>query len=154
MKQSTMPEHLHKLQPLDKTTTRYKQLVAAMVQFISQDMQTIAVVYGSGFCNLMAVVEPRFVVPSHTYFLYVDIKQKVQSVVASAPFHCITTDMWTLQHQVKGYLTLTTHFINNEWALHSFVLATLEVAMEHTTENITKVITDILFEYDISENYH
>ena len=38
MKQSTMPEHLRKLQPLDKTTTRYKQPISAMVQFISQDM--------------------------------------------------------------------------------------------------------------------
>ena len=73
-----------------------------MVQFISQDMQPIAVVDGSGFCNSMAVAEPQFVVPSHTYFmqteiprLYADIKQKVQSMVSSAPFHCITTDMWT-----------------------------------------------------------
>ena len=113
---------------------------------------------GSGFRNLMAVAEPRFVVPSRTYFmqteiprLYADIKQKVQSVMSSVPFHCITTDMWTSQHQVKGYLTLTTHFIDSEWALHSFVLATLEVPMEHTAENIGKVITDVLFEYDISE---
>ena len=44
MKQSTMPERLRKLQPLDKTTTRYKQLTSTMVQFISQDMQ----VYSSG----------------------------------------------------------------------------------------------------------
>ena len=82
----------------------------------------------------MAVAEPWFVVPSRIYFMqtgiprfYADIKQKVQSVVSSAPFHCIITDMWTTQHQVKGYLTLTTHFINSEWVLHSFVLATLEV---------------------------
>ena len=32
--------------------------------------------------------------------LYVDIKQKVQSVVAL--FHYIAIDMWTSQHQVKG----------------------------------------------------
>ena len=44
MKQSTIPECLHKPQQLNKITTRYKQLVSAMVQFISQDMQPIAVV--------------------------------------------------------------------------------------------------------------
>ena len=32
--------------------------------------------------------------------LYVDIKQKVQSVVAL--FHYIATEMWTSQHKVKG----------------------------------------------------
>ena len=138
IKQSTMPERLRKLQPLDKSTTRYKKLVAAMVQFISQDMQPISVVDGSGFHNLMAVAEAWFVVPSCTCFiqtevpkLNVDTKENVQSAVSSAPSHCITTDMWSSQHQVKGYLTLTTHFINNKCALQCFVLATLEVPMEH-----------------------
>ena len=56
----------------------------------------------------------------------------MQHVVSSASFHCATTDMWTSQHQVIGYLTLTTHFIDSKWALHSFVLATLEVPMERT----------------------
>ena len=32
--------------------------------------------------------------------LYVDIKQKVQTVLAL--FHYIATDMWTSQHKVKG----------------------------------------------------
>ena len=71
-------------------------------------------------------------------------------MVSPGPFHCITNDTWTSQYQVKGYLTLTTHFIDNEWLLHGFVLATLEVPMEHTAENIKNVVTDILLEYDIS----
>ena len=55
MKQSTMTECLHKVQPLDKTTNRYKQLVEATVQFISQDRQPPAVVEGCGFRQLLAV---------------------------------------------------------------------------------------------------
>ena len=31
------------------------------------------------------------------------------------------------------------------------MLATLEVPMEHTVENIERFVTDILLEYDISE---
>ena len=112
MKQYTMPERLHKLQPLDKTTSRYKQLISAIVQFISQDMQPIAVVDGSDFHNLLAVAKPRFVVPSRTYFMQTEIPRLY---------------------------------------VHSFVLVTLEVPMEHTVENIGKVITEVLFEYDNSE---
>ena len=70
------------------------------MQFISQDMQPIAVVDGSGFHNLMAVAKPQFVVPSHTY--------------------CMQTEIPRLY-------------------VHSFVLATLEVPMEHTVENIGKL---------------
>ena len=47
----------------------------AMMQFISQDMQPIAVVDGSGFHNLIAVAEPRFVVPSRTYFMQIGCMQ-------------------------------------------------------------------------------
>ena len=74
MKQSAMLECLHKLQPLDKTTTRYKQLVSsAMVWSTYQDKQPIAVVDGSSFCNLMAIAEPWFVMSSCTYFMQTEI---------------------------------------------------------------------------------
>jgi len=46
---------------------------------------------------------------------------------------------------------LTTHFIDSGWVLRSFVLATLEVPMEHTAENIKRIAIDILFEYGIME---
>ena len=136
MKQSIITECLRKLQPLDKATKRFKQLVEATVQFTSQDMQPLAVVEGGGFRHLLAIVEPRFVLPSRTYFtqteipkLYVDVKEKVKAVVVSAPFHCITTDLWTSQYQSKGYITLTTHFVDGEWLLLGFVLATSEMPM-------------------------
>ena len=63
----------------------------------------------------------------------------------------LSSQLLQSQYQVKGYLTLTTHFIDNEWALNSFVFTTLEVPMEHTAENIGRVVTGILLEYDISE---
>ena len=79
------------------------------------------------------------------------MKQKVHDVVSSGQFQCATTDLWTSQYQVKGYLTLTTHFIDSEWVLHSVYLATVAVPMEHTAGNIKKVVTDILFDYGIVE---
>jgi len=47
-------------------------------------MQHLSVVEGNGFRNLMAVAEPRFIIPSRTPFtqteipkVYVEVKQKV-----------------------------------------------------------------------------
>jgi len=158
MRQPTMAENLRRIQPLGKTAFRYKQLVEATAKFIYEDMQPLSVVEGHGFRHLMAIAEPRFAVPSRTYFtqtelpkVYVEMKQKVHDIVSSGRFHSVTTDLWTSQYQVKGYLTLTTHFIDSEWVLRSFVLATVEVPMEHTAENIKKVVTDILLEYGIEE---
>jgi hypothetical protein len=34
----------------------------------------------------------------------------------------VTTDMWTANHQKKGYMSVTVHFINDDWKLKSFLL--------------------------------
>ena len=31
----------------------------------------------------------------------------------------ITTDMWTCENQKKGYMAVTTHFIDDDWTLES-----------------------------------
>ena len=77
-------------------------MVEATAQFISQDMQPLAVVEDGSFRHLLTVARPRFVLPSCTYFtqteipkLYVDVKQNVKVTILSAPIHCITTDLRT-----------------------------------------------------------
>lgn len=42
--------------------------------------------------------------------------QKCQSRIA------VTTDMWTANHQRKGYMAVTVHFLDDEWKLKSFLL--------------------------------
>lgn len=40
----------------------------------------------------------------------------VQSRVA------VTTDMWTADHQKKGYMAVTAHFIDESWTLRSILM--------------------------------
>jgi hypothetical protein len=42
--------------------------------------------------------------------------QQLESRVA------ITTDMWTTNHQKKGYMSVTSHYIDEKWNLKSFLL--------------------------------
>jgi hypothetical protein len=42
--------------------------------------------------------------------------QQCQSRIA------VTTDMWTVNHQKKGYMPVTVHFIDDDWKLKSFLL--------------------------------
>lgn len=34
----------------------------------------------------------------------------------------ITTDMWTASNQKKGYMAITSHFIDQQWVLHNRTL--------------------------------
>jgi hypothetical protein len=34
----------------------------------------------------------------------------------------VTTDLWTANHQRKGYMAVTAHFLDDDWNLKSFLL--------------------------------
>lgn len=34
----------------------------------------------------------------------------------------VTTDMWTVDHQKKGYMAVTAHYIDDHWKLNSCLL--------------------------------
>jgi primosomal protein N' len=34
----------------------------------------------------------------------------------------VTTDMWTANHQKKGYMAVTVHYVDESWNLKSYLL--------------------------------
>ena len=60
-----------------------------------------------------------------------------------------TSDLWTSRSQVRGYICLTAHYIDEKWKLHSHILAFCDVKPPHTGEAIAKKIFDILKEWGL-----
>lgn len=58
---------------------------------------------------------------------------------------CITTDMWTFV-QTLVYLSLTVHFIDDEWKLHKKIINFCMIPSLHTGENIANVIVKQLMD--------
>ena len=89
--------------------------------FVIVDEQSFKVVEGEGFKILCRQLQPLFVVPSRftiardCFQLYMDEKVRLKEFFKS---NCVrvalTIDCWT-SIQNLGYLTLTTHFIDNDW---------------------------------------
>jgi hypothetical protein len=80
-----------------------------------------------GFRRFCAALQPLFKVVSRNtikkdilemYELQrislVNFFQRCQSHVA------VTMDMWTANHQKKGYMSVTVHFIDDDWRLRVF----------------------------------
>ena len=91
--QPSLQETIKKTQSLGRSSERCKKLTNAIGQFIAKDLQPISVVDGEGFKHLMEVADPRFIVPSRTYFtetllpaMYVDVQQKVREVLSAAHY--------------------------------------------------------------------
>jgi hypothetical protein len=89
----------------------------------------LSMVDHAGFRRFCATLQPLFKLVSRNTIkkdilnMYevqrlslVDYFQRCQSRIA------VTTDMWTTNHQKKGYMSITIHFIDDDWKLKSFLL--------------------------------
>lgn len=61
----------------------------------------------------------------------------------------ITSDMWTSSCHGKGYMSLTAHYIDEEWVLQKRVLNFLHVEVPHNAENLSQSLMACLMEWNI-----
>ena len=84
--------------------------------------------------------------PSRTFVMnylkqrYSVAKQKLQESL-SVSHLAVTTDIWT-SRATQAYMTITTHYISDEWEIESNVLCTSEMAERHTGTNIASRIQE------------
>ena len=137
-----------------------KELNCIVTYYIAKYPMPISTVEKPGSKHLVSKLNPCYQIPLKWHFadfeiprLYSHIKEDNIHVVAVslkyAYFFAATTDFWTstIYHP---YLTLTVHFINPEWDLNSFALQTLALYEDHTGENISCAITDIVNNWNLS----
>lgn len=75
---------------------------------------------------------------------YESIKYSLLGQLDSVQHCALTSDLWT-SCQTIGYITVTCHFIDTSWHLHSKVLTTTNLSKDHKAEYIAdelKRITD------------
>ncbi|KAL0462634.1 UNVERIFIED_CONTAM: hypothetical protein Slati_0151000 [Sesamum latifolium] len=61
----------------------------------------------------------------------------------------ITTDMWTSSNNKKGFMAVTSHFVDNSWTLRSFILRFVYVSAPHTAEVLAQALSEILMDWNI-----
>ena len=126
---------------------RTKEINAALLNFIVLDLRPIAVVDGTGFNQLLNCVEPGYVVPSRTFVMnslkqrYAAMKHTLQESFRLCDNLALTTDIWT-SRTTQAYVTITAHYITEEWKIQSYVLCTCEMAERHTSINIATRIEE------------
>ena len=154
--QPTVQKVIERVNPLPKDSERWQTLVEAIGNFIACDMQPLSVVENAGFKQLMYTAEPRFKVPSRTYFtntiipaMYTRKRVKTENVLSSVQYCSVTTDIWTAQHSARSYISLTVHCVTSSWELASYCLSTKELPGEHAATNINTAIQEMLNDWNI-----
>lgn len=118
-------------------------------------MRPYSVVENQGFRYMVHSMEPRYVIPSRSFFthksipiLYKETKFLVQVSLKSAPRVAITCNAWTSRATVS-YVTVTAHHVNSEWKLISYVLQTRAMDDSHTGANICEFLKAVADEWGI-----
>ena len=102
---------------------------------------------------MFAYIEPGYWMPSRTQVTsmvkkrHTSGKKKLCNVLQKETrFVAVTTDAW-MSKAVKSFATYTAHFIDGNWSLQSYVLATRMFDGRHTAENVEEHLCTVVKEF-------
>lgn len=110
----------------------------------------------TGFRRLMFSVNPAFTVVSRNT-IKSDIiknfdyeKDKCMALLdANKSRVAITSDMWTSSNQKRGFMTITSHFIDDKWKLQSRLLRFIYVPCPHTADVLAHELMECFFDWNL-----
>nr|XP_010776357.1 PREDICTED: zinc finger BED domain-containing protein 1-like [Notothenia coriiceps] len=139
------------------TSPRSQKITESIVYFICQDLRPYSVVENIGFRRMVNAMEPRYPVPTRQHLTKVCVprlcaqtKAHFKASLGKAERVALTCDGWT-SRTTEAYVTITAHFINEEWELVTYVLQTRDMPESHTGHNLAEHLRKALAEWEITE---
>lgn len=136
---------------------RKRRVGKSITIHLCKDMVPIQTVEKPGFNAMLKTLDPRYIMPSRKYFtdkeipqLSSEIHDKVQSEIANVTSFSTTTDMWSSRTS-EPYMSLTVHYIDSAWKLHSKCLQTSYFLEDHTAEMIAEGLREALVSWGLDE---
>uniref|UniRef100_A0A803JGT7 BED-type domain-containing protein n=1 Tax=Xenopus tropicalis TaxID=8364 RepID=A0A803JGT7_XENTR len=156
--QTSLKDAFTKGTAYDKKSTWWNDITNAITFHLAKDMVSLNTVEKVGFKQMIKVLDPRYVLPSRNYFsrtaipnLYQQHRAKVEADLATIRHFSATTDLWS-SRSMEPYLSLTVHFISDDWVLHSHCLQTSYFPDDHTGELLAAGLQEALDSWGVSEH--
>ncbi|XP_077086297.1 E3 SUMO-protein ligase ZBED1-like [Siphateles boraxobius] len=149
---STMQYHLrskHQQASSDEgcDARRSEEITQRICSMVVKDTLPISVVCGEGFQELLGYIEPNYEIPSRCTITrriearFEERKKSLKSQLESTKCVALTTDCWTAL-TTESYITITCHYIDEDWQVNSAVLLTQSMPSRHTAENLAAKLID------------
>jgi len=117
--------------PQTLTSERLKSLDRAVAKVIAQELLPYSIVRSDGFVNLITTLEPSYPLPDVQKvkdvlvpLLVSEERKTLKELFSRRYFMNLTTDEFSSTNALCAYITVTTHFITEDWILKSRVLCT------------------------------
>ncbi|XP_055068182.2 E3 SUMO-protein ligase ZBED1-like [Misgurnus anguillicaudatus] len=145
------------LSTLPFNSEKAKRINRSVASFIAKDLRPYSVVENIGFRHPIKTLEPRYKLPSRSHFaetvipeLYNEAKVQVMSSMSQAIRVAITCDSWT-SVATESYITITSHYISQDWNILSHVLQTGAVYESHTGAHLAELLSQVVAEWQLSD---
>ncbi|XP_060077513.1 E3 SUMO-protein ligase ZBED1-like [Ylistrum balloti] len=142
---------------LKHDSNRAKMITKSIAEFFVQDLRPFSVVENIGFRRMINTLEPQYTIPSRQHFtdkiipeMYDKVKSELLGDLEKAEAVSVTSDGWT-SRATESYVTVTCHYIDDEWNLKNKVLQTRKTNESHTGENIGHILVNSFAEWNISD---
>ena len=157
--QVTLGELVAKSAMYSPSSPQAKELSRAVAYHFAKDAVPLSTVDKPGFQYMVSKLNPRYQLPSRRHYFDYEIPHLYSHVryyvvapkLKEAKFFSATTVLWTSAANCH-YMTITIHFISSDWELISFCLETVPLFTDHTGQNIADALSDILDNWDLSQN--
>lgn len=148
-----------------------QQITRKVVEFVSKDLRPFEIVAGDGFIELAQAlinagvkygqVSANDILPDpvtisrNLVAKYSDVKVNVVVPEIRSLFNVfgggVTTDMWTDEYKQVSYITVTVHYLNENWDLVVRTLSTSEfdADLRHTGVNIRDTLGKLLESFEV-----
>ena len=126
---------------------------------IALDNQPFSVVEDPGFIRLVSVLEPRYVIPSRKYLVdkvlptvHSDVTSQVKNEIETVSYFSFTTDAWSAAAGNASLLSLTAHWLTDNFFKKSAVLHVQPLEDSHTGVYLAEVYKKMFDNWKISAN--
>ena len=125
---------------------------------IALDMQLFSLVEDTGFIRLVKELKPRYTAPSRKYLIvkvlsvvHYDVMSKVRERIENVDYFSFTPDAWSACAGTASLLSLTAHWLTDDFTRISAVLHVQPLEDAHTGEYLGGIYKKMLEGWGISD---
>ncbi|KAK0140110.1 Zinc finger BED domain-containing protein 1 [Merluccius polli] len=155
--QATITATLHRATPYPSTSQRHAEITDAITFYLAKDMCPINTVNNEGFKSMVKTLDKKYVIPSRNYFskvalpaLYEKRRGEIEREITAVEYFATTTDLWS-SRTMEPYLSLTIHYIDDDFTMKSRCLQTSFFPQDHTGEAIAQGLREALASWSLPE---
>lgn len=134
---------------------KYKVITEKLTTMFAKLMLPFNIIDELEFRDFCKELDSRYELPNRKFLSakaipqkFNEVKSRIMGELKLASSISLTTDGWS-SNNTTPYLSLTGHFLSEDWKLKTYCLRTIYMPESHTGENIASMIRSILAEYDI-----